>query len=467
MCIVSEDRSYALRQEVDQIREEYAELLGSTNRTNIKKWERERSNKNHARCQFRCRLVEYLQDAEKARQREMTAIREQRRQLIYERLQPLGWAGEDVKIDDTYAKPWKALVDVPQPLSDKACTTLMPKLVVLLGKNRKYKELQTRRKKTQELFAEYERDVHGFESLLKLLGQEDPPLVANPFPDMAIILEWDNVKELYEPDMPIETVSTRFTENLSNFENRLVTWRNEAELQLINNLGLERKPDARTVLKIQESTASTKKLPPHTRFLLRADTIFKALPIEQNQTSQWHDPGSHASRPTIHSLYYYPDLLISPEGAQPRDVKPEDLVDLSRFTRHTEAEKIVRALLANLGMPDVAYMELKAIGAGFTCGRCYNRRSVTWENIVEHYREMNEKWEKEARYQREQQTRHKITFINSHDFTAGSNKPLVSLGGGLDGRTPLDELECKLCLVGWRSTTCDRKPGIVKHLENV
>ncbi|KAG9083140.1 hypothetical protein FS749_006267 [Ceratobasidium sp. UAMH 11750] len=345
----------------------------------------------------------------------------------------------------------------------------MPKLIVLLGKNRKHKELQARRKRAQELFADYEQEVHHFGSLLNALGHENPPLVVNPFPDMATILEWDNVKELYEPDMPIGTINTRFTESLPNFENRLATWRNGIESQLINNLDLERKPGARTVLKIQESTGFTKMLPPHTRFLLRADTIFKSPPVEQNQINQRYNPEPQTSRLTIHSLYYYPDLLISPEGARMRDVNPGDVTGLSRFTRHTEAEIIVKALLANLGIPDVAYMELKAIGAGFTCGRCYNKRPVTWKNIVEHYREMNEKWEKEAKHQREQRTRHKITFINAHDFTTGANssKPLVSLGGVVDGGTSLDELECKLCLVGWRSTMYDVKAGIIEHLENM
>ncbi|KAG9083141.1 hypothetical protein FS749_006268 [Ceratobasidium sp. UAMH 11750] len=112
-------RSYALRREVDQIQEEHAELSKPMNRYNLQKWEGKKSSERNGRYQFRWRLAEYLQEIEKAHQREMKAIKEQRRQLIYERLQTLEWAGEDIKIDDAYAKPWKALVDVPQPLSDK------------------------------------------------------------------------------------------------------------------------------------------------------------------------------------------------------------------------------------------------------------------------------------------------------------------------------------------------------------
>ncbi|KAG9113866.1 hypothetical protein FRC07_007716 [Ceratobasidium sp. 392] len=429
-------RSCALRHEVDQMRQEFTQ----------------HSN-------FRRQLDEHVNTREKEHQEEMDALKKQRRQLIYKRLRVLGWTDEDFEFDDAGVKPWKALVHVPQLLSDKGVVfNANSKVNRTTGENRKQKELQARYRRTWELLAEYERDAHPFKTMLDNIGQANSPLVANPFPDIATTaLGWENVKELYEQDTSIEAVETRFTERLPSLETLLATWRTETELQLVRNLDLERKPSSKTVLKIRGSTELTRRLSPQTRFLLRADTIFKAPLTEPNQSNQWYYPGPHSSRPGIRSLYYYPDLLLSPGSTQSSEVK----VDLSRFTRHREAERVAKSLLSNLGMTDVAYMELKAAGAGF--------RSVQ----VEHYREMNEKWEKEARYQREQQTKHKITFINAHDLetTADSSKPLLELELVQDGRKSLDgnqsEVECKLCLVGWRSTTYCSMRGIAEHMKNV
>ncbi|KAG8775630.1 hypothetical protein FRC12_001359 [Ceratobasidium sp. 428] len=465
------ERDHTLRQVADRLQEECAKHLKSWSRSAFEKWRYEKHRELCARNDFHFQLDKYLANQEKDRQQAKDVLKEQRRQLIHERLRGLGWAEADFVFEGANAKPWKALVDISRPLSDKSCATLIPKLIALLEENRTYKQLQARRKQTRELLSEHERSAHAFENVqkaidIRILGEIDPLLIVNPFPDTATVLEWRFSKELYEPDIPIETVSTRFIESLPNLEAMLTDWRTEIELQLVENLDLERKPGDKTTLMIQGSTELAGKLSAHTRFLLRADTIFKAS-VEQTQVGQWYHP--RLPEQTIHSLYYYPDLLVSPGSTRSSDAK----VDISRFTRHTEAERIAKVLLADLGMSDVAYMELKAAGPGFKCGRCYFKEWVTWEDIVIHYREMNERWEKEAKYQREQHTKHKIMFINAHalEEDTGSSKPLLKLDAVRDGRIPSNkiqpEVECKLCLVGWRSTTYCSMQGIAGHLENV
>jgi hypothetical protein len=91
---------------------------------------------------------------------------------------------------------------------------------------------------------------------------------------------------------------------------------------------------------------------------------------------------------------------------------------------------------------------------------------------VEHYRETNEQWEKDIKYQRPQQIRHKITFINAHGLDSDLiPKPLVrilSKGEGIGSSFgSAHEVECALCLVGWRSRTFGCLTGISEHLENV
>ncbi|KAG8736493.1 hypothetical protein FRC10_009234 [Ceratobasidium sp. 414] len=301
---------------------------------------------------------------------------------------------------------------------------------------------------------------------------------------MTTLLRWGCVKGLYEAAVTIELVSTKFTERIPELERNLASWRVKTERQLISNLSLERKPGAQTEVKVSDtnlskvvssecvhtqiygSTDLTAGLSPNTRFLLRADTIFKRSLVDQKSANSWSDFGGLTTCP----LGYYPDLLVSSKG--PKTIPPEP-IDLSRFTRYVEAEQVAKALLANLGEPDVAYMELKAIGNGFSCGRCYKRKRMTWEGVIEHYREMNDKWEKDATYQREQQTRHRIVFVNTHDLGVGqsSDKQLIEFPSlRNDAKSCAGsrrEVECKLCLVGWNSATYDCMEGMIEHVRNV
>lgn len=57
-------------------------------------------------------------------------------------------------------------------------------------------------------------------------------------------------------------------------------------------------------------------------------------------------------------------------------------IDVEKFTRHTEAEDIVKKLLAELDMPDVAYMELAVMKSRFACGRCNKKSPMTWNDLV-------------------------------------------------------------------------------------
>ncbi|KAG8729965.1 hypothetical protein FRC12_020590 [Ceratobasidium sp. 428] len=122
-------------------------------------------------------------------------------------------------------------------------------------------------------------------------------------------------------------------------------------------------------------------------------------------------------------------------------------------------------------MPDAAYVHLRAKKAHFVCHRCHSEELLTWEEIIEHYREMNEKWENETRRRPKQMTKHKIIFTNAHELQphAGLEKERYMridtyLSYGYRGH---HKVECKLCLVGWPSTTYDHMLAITKHLRNV
>ncbi|KAG8725528.1 hypothetical protein FRC09_013767 [Ceratobasidium sp. 395] len=342
-------------------------------------------------------LAQYLSGLEQARNQELEAIKNQRRQPIHERLFGLGWTAEDVRVHEAYAKDWNALVEVARPLSDPEGS-------------RQTKGRETRHKRVKDLLIEYSRTAHPFNNILikfwRFVWYPQP----NPLPDMDTLLGWDLIRDLYEADISIDVVNERFKERIPKLEPRLAAWRAKTEKRLIDNLKLERKPGPETQLEVRRETEATKDLPASTRFLLRADTIFKT-PTEQGSSHSRSEFGG-----TSPMLLYYPYLLFSPEDSEVSGTIPLKPTDLSKFTRHTEAEKIAKALLADMRTPHVTYLELQEMGAWFTCLRCHLREPKTWEGMIEHYREMNEKWENETRRRPKQTTKHKIVFANAHEL---------------------------------------------------
>ncbi|KAG8745806.1 hypothetical protein FRC12_014456, partial [Ceratobasidium sp. 428] len=404
-----------------------------------------------------------------AHYQELEAIRKQRRQLIHERLFGLGWTAEDFRVHETYIRDWNALVVVARPLSDMgrsvppvdrtltlnlrpiACTTMIPKLTRFLEGSRQAKGRDTRRNRAKDLLIEYSQNAHPFSSILTPFSGTYIPPQLSPLPDMNTLLGWGLIRDLYESEISVDVVNERFKERILKLEHRLAAWQAETEKRLIDNLNLERKPGP----EIRGETNTTAELPANTRFLLRADTVFI-----------WSDFGVTPPIPL-----YYPYLLFSSGCSRASDTIPRNPTELSKLRRHTEAEKITKALLTDMNKPDVAYIELKEMGARFTCLRCYPKGPSTWEGMIEHYKQMNKKWQNETRRRPKQTTKHKIIFTNAHELRpgAGSGKERLIRSERTVNNDQGDshKVECKLCLVGWPSTTYDCMPAITQHLRNV
>lgn len=119
-------------------------------------------------------------------------------------------------------------------------------------------------------------------------------------------------------------------------------------------------------------------LRPDSLLLLRADSVFKEAPSPDRGSMRESDP------------LFYPALLNLPTRYQAFDrdgsVDPsiEDQWDIGRVLHFGAAEIAARALLKCLGRPNAMFLELKALGAGFTCGRCHfeEGRGKTWAEMV-------------------------------------------------------------------------------------
>ncbi|KAG8712273.1 hypothetical protein FRC09_020038 [Ceratobasidium sp. 395] len=493
---LSSRRRFCLRQDVEQILQQRAEPNSNSSSESILMFNRESGrlllpyfswlyDGHH--------LAQYLSDLEQARRQELEEIKNQRRELIHERLFGLGWTVEDFRVHETYVEDWNALVEVARPLSDPTCKNLISKLSRCLEGSRKAKERDTRYERVEYLLTHYGATARPFNSILAQFcaPAHFPPhsifptiahldywfttadffqsTMPNPLPDINTLLGWDLIQNLYEDDIPVDIVNERFKERIPELEHRLAAWRAKTEERLIDNLDLEHIPGPEVQVEASTGvcgkTDTTMELPASTRFLLRADTIFK-LPTAQCPGYPYAKFGNTSSAPQ-----YYPYLFLPPPSLRDPTIIPRHPIDLSMFKRYDEAEKIAKALLADYNRPDVAYIELKQMGARFNCLRCHQRMPWTWGRIVEHYGEMNEKWENQTKHRPEQTTKHKIVFVNAHELRPGEGPGRERLMRSGDVANT-DEgngrmMECKLCLIGWPSTTYACMAAITQHLRNV
>ncbi|KAF8600101.1 hypothetical protein BDV93DRAFT_288021 [Ceratobasidium sp. AG-I] len=87
---------------------------------------------------------------------------------------------------------------------------------------------------------------------------------------------------------------------------------------------------------------------------------------------------------------------------------------------------IAKALLSALGRPEATYLELKAVGNAFLCGRCYlDRRCKTWKQMIQHYIKEESSWNNVQMLSRVQDASD-FTYSFAHDLKIiKRGKPLI------------------------------------------
>lgn len=75
------------------------------------------------------------------------------------------------------------------------------------------------------------------------------------------------------------------------------------------------------------------------------------------------------------SSYHFPTIVAS---TQAFDLEHT----LDQYARNTGVERIAKALLQDIGMPDAAYAELNMEENKFACGRCRDLPCGSWEDLV-------------------------------------------------------------------------------------
>ncbi|KAG8704879.1 hypothetical protein FRC08_001998 [Ceratobasidium sp. 394] len=194
-------------------------------------------------------------------------------------------------------------------------------------------------------------------------------------------------------------------------EECLLGWRAELEQCLVELFQSGTGDSGDVILTVKGDTDLTAHLSANTRFLLRADTIFKHLPTSSTHPFPWFYPGLLSlpsdNRFTYQAIY----------GYEIQDSRTHRLVkDINEWGQYSEAQTAARSILKELNMPDVTHFELLALGERFTCERCPHKRHCTWNSIIHHYLCEHDNWKRQRDDPRIAAMRHPITYRNTHDL---------------------------------------------------
>lgn len=184
-------------------------------------------------------------------------------------------------------------------------------------------------------------------------------------PRFEVAITWPEAETILEKDFSIEVLRLELDKKRHQFDEALMNWITVAEARLAQMLPRNTQvpdfagipvPSATAVPKFALMTGAgdpINTLPVETQKLLRADVMF----MPEKATSP---------RP-----YFYPHHFNSTYSP------------VEAFVYYEEAVQVAKALLNALEWPNASYLELKALGLAFCCGRCHTKhRYYHWEDIV-------------------------------------------------------------------------------------
>ncbi|CUA68895.1 hypothetical protein RSOLAG22IIIB_08143 [Rhizoctonia solani] len=456
---INKHPAYYLRAQKEKFDRLENEFIRNNDQKGLAKWRLQQHKSWGIQCKEAKKLREYLDSTTASRQGELKDIKSERLEQIHERLRALGW-------EDKYfhfyrgdeEKQWSSLVGAPKPLTDRVWTNMLPKLIQLLEENRPHidefhrqQRLFKRTCTVRDLLEQLKRERHAYQHIVDALKLERlpiqigdytlerDPLLLNPFPDDDVLDSWGLVTDLYEEENTIEQVEKLFDERREAICQKLMEWRTRAEEQLVEQYKSSFTQSTRfvmddeAILTVQGSTDATKDLPNDARFLLRADTVFMLKATESSsQVDREHGP--------VATCIHFPNMpcLMNDDPLHSDSVFSYDDQDTEKksldcYVRHAGKESIVKALLEELKMPDVAHVELQDMGKVFACGRCDYREVMGWDALVDHYHLKRRDWLGNHSIRNTYRTRHPVIFNNLHDLGHGINpKPLVRIAPNED-----------------------------------
>ncbi|QRV92642.1 hypothetical protein RhiJN_20660 [Ceratobasidium sp. AG-Ba] len=451
-------------------------------------WIKEREREVEERVQAARPLAEFLREMED-QQRDDLAMRKSNRETeIRSRLLKLGWTQEDFRMRELQAMmKWGSLVCIAKPLTERNWETILPQLTELLEQSRESRlrlEAATRRQqrysKTHHWIMLYlkklppyvwaiepgptvlkedmESTASGSDSIQHLAptGDDRHGTLRWPTPCLSLAISWTPFKLLLETDTPPEEFEAILEEQGPAFMNMLVEWRTQTERALASRLPTD-------TLSYREShaiEALTESSDPPSDTITKLDILVDSRPIRDVSVDVQRLLRADAvfSR-SIYAEYYPEDMRDSYSSAA------------NNWRYDEEKSNIAKALLTSLGRPDATYLEMKAMGHSFTCGRCCARNCVTWRQLINHIVHEKEKTERAQKHSLV--LNGTLTYISTHDTQSTWNdQPLARIANDEDKKLPYKvgypgtTFRCSICS-SMHSYASYSRTAVEEHLRQV
>ncbi|QRV86984.1 hypothetical protein RhiJN_15002 [Ceratobasidium sp. AG-Ba] len=495
---------YTLRLEYDSVAKKLDE------NPNCDGWRKDRLEQMELRKLWAHVLEMYFRLLELEKQKELSRLKQQRREQIHNRLFKAGWTECDVIPSPRNAVRWANIVEQPKIVTEYMWSSVYPQLLPLLRSNRSYHESvakalrrRLRIQRLDELFLEIRQAspplvrVVRRKSIVDQPDADDYPLleaaerwarpggqetkVAFPFPNLAEIFTWPMIAALIEDDISPDVLQERFVEIREEFDEAVWTWRDKIEGDLVemweatkddssgdpasdapecaDDLSMGGSYDQNTsdiVVTFTKPdgtiTSRIDELPPNQQILLRADVLFKCATYGFVTTYPSVVP---VVRPLMELPSYFDHMQYGKRWKR------------HRVSYDAKSSNIAKHILASLNRSGATTAEMKNVGLCLQCGRCNIGMSENWSRLaspelpamlnthldlqVDHYSRKHNEWEVARKAKTESQNA-SLVYNNVHGFSSSNAQPLAFL------MTPIDSLTYSLThlerFVGMKCLLC-------------
>ncbi|KEP55695.1 hypothetical protein V565_001510 [Rhizoctonia solani 123E] len=404
---------YGLMDDINSVVSTMFELAAEGDAVKTDEWQEGRLQQISKEKMFGLKLLNYLNRVEEEREEKIQELKEERFAAVKARLMAEGWEWIDCQVDfddeDGYSvlqREWDRLVLQPKPLTSRTWENIKPKVLSIAKAYRSY------RLEAEKNYRTLERRV-ALGDLVTAIGDEEPRVIrlapehdqssnqleslTIPFPKRSHALKLRTLRQLAEEDISSSLAEERFMSQRQEIIHDLRNWQSSVAAELVKKLRprnitgfnellvcrmpwrTNRQPPAKPVeLSTVFTAESDQYISDHdTRTLLRADSVF-----------EFYD---------YPACYYFPEVvevvqgeLLSPPSYIPHRPFDEDHgyvygispLNLRGVHAHRLGRKAARRLLACLGKPNAAYLEMNGYGKRFVCGKCWIKTPMTWVEMV-------------------------------------------------------------------------------------
>ncbi|CUA77981.1 ATP-dependent helicase/deoxyribonuclease subunit B [Rhizoctonia solani] len=452
---------YMLAEDVSSLEAEFNEVQRLDDL--LETWIDEKTEKVLQRQREHKALTEFFDNLDNDREKELTELKDARRSDIQHRLKALGWQNEDIPPNSKseHYRTWNALVNQPKPLTDRIWINLRPKLITLLKNYREHRlELERRQRKLrrQGLLMELLAEIKGNPSLTFQVRESglfpnsrqlhSRTFNHNVFPNLAHAFALPLLKDLYDTDTTTEEMEDEFEDLREDIEALIDEWKNEVLAHFTNQAATHGISLCPTLISYDGNPEPFVTIPDNIKSLLRADSLFRITRHSETQNT----PRAYTSIIYSESLTWMSQnthALITPKA-----------LNLEHVSWYPEAHEIAKALLASVGKPDVSYMEIKGypLTRIYMCGRCQDTTPRSWEELIKHYIEQNQK-HSAVQNDLESSDGETIVYNDIHDRALDTDLPLIKY---YEDRVQTKIMDVRDQGLGRLQVckVCDRIPGV-------